>query len=322
MPAGRVPLLREALSRRIRALPRVSLQHEAPKRMSLAGAQAKLAINVDGTNWFEPLGSAASTHIVKPDHPQVEQWTHTAFNEYLCMQLAAAVGLAVPATSFQRIPESVYLVERFDRKTDRDGEVVRLPVIDACQLLGIDRTYKYRLNTAAQMIELAARCQTPAATRLALFRWSLYNLLVGNGDEHLKNLSIHLRANGIRLAPFYDLLSTAVYRSHPTLDRPDWSRAEVSLSVPGLACFGDFNRATLTELTRAIGVSASAALREATQMAMRLVQGLTGIEQRLESASADQAPSAGEWRMFRLIGHGLIGEQLRRLDLQRVSPTR
>ena len=45
------------------------------------------------------------------------------------MKLASAAGLEVPRTAFHRIPESVYLVERFDRRIGAQGEVERLPVI-------------------------------------------------------------------------------------------------------------------------------------------------------------------------------------------------
>jgi len=64
----------------------------------------------------------------------------------------------------------------------------------------------------------------------ALLRWVIFNFLIGNADAHGKNISLLLTGQGPVLAPFYDMMSTAVY---PDLtdrlamrvggeDRPDW----------------------------------------------------------------------------------------------------
>ena len=45
--------------------------------------------------------------------------------------------------------------------------------------------------------------------------------LVGNTDAPLKNLSFLVSHDGIGLAPFYDLLSTAVYETR-AFDRDGW----------------------------------------------------------------------------------------------------
>ena len=44
-----------------------------------------------------------------------------------------------------------------------------------------------------------------------MLNWALFNFLIGNADSHAKNLSFLYAAGTVRLAPFYDLLSTAVY---------------------------------------------------------------------------------------------------------------
>ena len=63
------PLPDEELSRRIADLPKTTLTRNAPKRMSLAGAQHKMLVVLKGTNLYEPVGATPSTHILKPDHP-------------------------------------------------------------------------------------------------------------------------------------------------------------------------------------------------------------------------------------------------------------
>jgi len=82
------PLPDAELSARIQALPRQPLSHGAPKRMSLAGAQHKLAVVLEQGQLWEPIGQAASTHILKPDHEQVDDYPHSVVNEWFCMRLA------------------------------------------------------------------------------------------------------------------------------------------------------------------------------------------------------------------------------------------
>lgn len=57
------------LSARIRQLPMASLNKQAAKRMSLAGAQHKMVVCFDPATGglAEPLEGSASTHILKPD---------------------------------------------------------------------------------------------------------------------------------------------------------------------------------------------------------------------------------------------------------------
>ena len=60
-------------------------------RLSLAGAQDKVAVRIEGGEVSVPLGGAPSTHILKP---AVERFDGVVFNEALCMKLAAASGLS------------------------------------------------------------------------------------------------------------------------------------------------------------------------------------------------------------------------------------
>jgi serine/threonine-protein kinase HipA len=113
------PLPYEALSQRIRGLPRSTLTREAPKRMSLAGAQHKMLAVLKGQDVYEPVGAMPSTHILKPDHPSSETYPASAYLEWLTMKLAASARLDVPAVELLHVPQPVYAIERFDRRFDR-----------------------------------------------------------------------------------------------------------------------------------------------------------------------------------------------------------
>jgi serine/threonine-protein kinase HipA len=83
-------------------------------RLSLAGAQDKVAVRIEGNDISLPLGGAPSTHILKP---AVERFNGVVFNEALCMKLAAAAGLPAARAEARNVDGIDYLlVERYDRK--------------------------------------------------------------------------------------------------------------------------------------------------------------------------------------------------------------
>lgn len=300
-PARLRPLPDAELSARIRALPRLPLDHDAPKRMSLAGAQHKLPVVLHDGGLWEPVGRAASTHLLKPDHERVDDYPHSAANEWFCMRLAAACGLPVPEVALRRVPEPVYVVRRFDRA----GEALdarRLYALDACQLLSIDRVFKYQEAHVARLVELVGVCRRPAATRLALLRWHCFNVLIGNGDAHLKNLSFLVRPDGIELAPHYDLLSTAVYRAS------GWAQADIVIPTAGAQRFGDIRRDHVIAFAQALGVPARVAIRQLQVMLEAIVPAAHRLLD-TDEASADP----GEARLLRQIVHGPLFDAVARL---------
>ena len=90
--AGMRPLPLAELSARIKAMPRIPLNTDSPKHMSLAGAQHKLAVIYKDGELFEPDGPTASTHILKPQHPEKNAYPASVFNDYLAMRVARDAG--------------------------------------------------------------------------------------------------------------------------------------------------------------------------------------------------------------------------------------
>ena len=304
LPGGGLqPLPSAELARRIDNLPRVSLGQSAPKRMSLAGAQHKLALVLQAGELYEPLGQEPSTHILKPDHPEREHYPHSAANEWFVMRLAAAMKLPVPAVELRQVPHSVYLVERFDRQRG-DGRLQRRHVLDACQLLSLDRTYKYRMATLETLQRLIELCRSKALSRQALLRWALFNALLGNNDAHLKNLSFFVGARGIELTPHYDLLSTSVY------DRDNaWGSAELSWPMGKARRFAELTRVDVLAFGAALGLPVSVTTRQLDSLLGRLPE---AADQLLDVA-LQQGLSAGELRLLRQIRHGVLADMLLQL---------
>ncbi len=208
------------------------LAGEEGVRLSLAGAQNKLPVYLDGGRICLPLGAYPSSHILKPNIPGYED---TVINEAFCMRLAALMGLPVPKVEIQFTDHlRIYIIERYDREVSQSGNLDRIHQEDFCQALGVPPGAKYEKEGGpglAQCFELIRRYSIqPAADVKTLLAWVVFNYLIGNADAHAKNISLLLPEEGPRLAPFYDLMCTAVYpeltdrmaMSVGGKNKPDW----------------------------------------------------------------------------------------------------
>jgi len=133
----------DELVRILELLPRQPLMAgEDGVRLSLAGAQDKIAVHVANGKVSIPLGGAPSTHILKL---AIERFEGLVFNEAYCLKLAEIVGLPVAKAETRTVGGIDYLlVERYDRHIDTDGNVHRLHQEDFCQALGVPSEEKYQ----------------------------------------------------------------------------------------------------------------------------------------------------------------------------------
>lgn len=294
----------EQLHARILAMPHVPLGSDAPKKMSLAGAQEKLPVVVnEGGEIFDPVGSQISTHILKPDALS-EYYPASAVNEWFCARVAQELKLNVPPVELRYLPSCVYLIERFDRAWV-NGTLVRRHALDAAQLLSLSAGSKYTMSGAKALNDVVNICRAKAPTRIALFRWALFNVLIGNHDAHLKNLSLYAGREGYSLAPHYDLLSTASWARPELVNQgPIWSDIELSFPIGDATSFRNIRREHLFQFAKEIKIPEITANREIS----RLVDGIIAAADKVmaEFEHRDDVPAnmrAGQLRMLRSIRH-------------------
>lgn len=307
------------LSVRIRRLPSVPLVHGAVKRMSLAGAQHKLAVVIRDGALFEPLGSEPSSYILKPNHPD-PSYPHSVVNEWFLMLLAGRLGLEVPHVYRRYVPEPVYLVERFDRYIDGHRRR-RRHAIDACQLLGLDRSFKYTQGSMESLARIADACRNKAQARVRLYNWLVFNVLAGNNDAHLKNLSFLVDGDGVRLAPHYDLLCTACYEAR-LFDRQGWpEQTQLAWPILGVTHFTDASHALMLKAGDALGIRTPQARRmldvqrnRIMDEALRLLRQIESESEELARQRPELAPTlAGELRCLRGMVHVVIRDMTQKL---------
>jgi serine/threonine-protein kinase HipA len=312
------PLSDEALSQRIRNLSRLSLSNGAPKRMSVAGAQNKLLVVYRQGQLFEPVGATPSTHILKPDHTS-DDYPASVINEFITMRLADRIGLQAPKVYRRYVPEPVYIVDRFDRYVDEAGQTQRRHIIDACQLLNKSRTFKNSAASLATLMECIGQCRNRASARLQLYRWLVFNVLVANDDNHLKNISFSVGKNGIDLCPPYDLLSTGTYHTKAFADhRAAWPSVPMMIPLPGATTFGEVSRSAMLAAAVALGLTKRIGERELNRIATAIPGALAALIQEVEVENVHypelvRAQLGGELRLLRTVQYLVVPEMLERV---------
>jgi serine/threonine-protein kinase HipA len=210
------------------------------------------------------------------------------------MRLAKAVGLPTAEIKIECIPEPIVLIERFDRLMSGQG-IQRLHCIDGCQALGLGVSMKYErpygdtrdvqhFRDGASLPKLFALIDTasanPAADRLALLRWIIFQILIGNTDAHGKNLSFFIDAAGLRLTPAYDLVCCLLYADARIAD------------TLAMAIGDNFNPNTLTAYDWALmadecRLNPKLVSRELTQLAKKTIAIWPTLQQQLIKDGAD-----------------------------------
>ena len=155
---------------------------------SLGGARPKASIyDNDGS-----LSIAKFPH--KADETDAVRW------EALALALAGKAAIAVPTWRVvEAAGKPVLLLRRFDR----DG-AIRVPFISAMSMIGAnDLETRSYLELADALRRYGA---APKADMQALWRRIVFNILVSNTDDHLRNHGfLYAGSSGWRLAPAYDL---------------------------------------------------------------------------------------------------------------------
>ena len=238
---------------------------EMAGHVSLSGVQRKVGLGwSSGERKTLLVAAGTSAYILKP---ATQHFPDLPENEHLCLSLAREVGIDVPEAGLIRLSDGrpALILKRFDR-TD-EGE--RLPMEDFCQLARKAPAHKYT-GSAELCGKLVQRySDAPILDLRALFRQFFFSWWIGNGDLHLKNLSLLSREiNEPRLSPAYDLVNTALYITpfefalplegkQRNLGPGDWLRFSERLRLPPKTVAFDARdlRAKAPELRRLIRTS-------------------------------------------------------------------
>ena len=198
---------------------------DTPIKFSLGGSQLKFSMIERGGRFL--LEEGDEEWIVKPPHPV---HSNVPQNEYTMMRLAAAAGIQTPEVKLVNIdavdPGGIkglsilsretlaYAIKRYDRTA-----VGRVHVEDFAQVFNVYADQEYKATNYDTVGRLIFDLFPNRFPQLAEFvRRLVVNILIGNGDAHLKNWSV-IYADKVspQLAPAYDLVSTIHYVHNDSL---------------------------------------------------------------------------------------------------------
>jgi serine/threonine-protein kinase HipA len=192
-----------------------SLPEELRDPSPVAGFRQKFSLAKTQEGRFaipKPGLGVPTTHILKipdPDHPG------EAVQEAAAAQLARECGFeAANSVALKIAGGEQLLIERFDRTIGLDGSVTRIHQEDFAQALALPHDFKYERRAnglykfdAIAIAGILNKTAFPARARDMFLRMTLFNLMIGNSDNHAKNHAFLFQFGGPPvLAPLYDLV--------------------------------------------------------------------------------------------------------------------
>jgi len=171
---------------------------------SLGGARPKANFTQsDGTLW---IGKFPAMH----DNRDAGAW------EYVAYRLGQRASLDLPSAQLVRFGDfHTFCVQRFDRVQRH-----RRFYASAMTLLRCERSEGKSYLDLAQFLQNHGDPQWLDADLEQLFRRAVFNVMIGNRDDHLRNHGFILGTNGWRLAPAFDL-NPDVGKDHHVLNLDD-----------------------------------------------------------------------------------------------------
>lgn len=125
--------------------------------------------------------------------------------EYVAMRMATLFGLNVaPVKLTKAMNKDVLLIERFDRIKSETGWR-RKSIVSALTLFGLDEIMAAHASYPDLAELIRSRFSEPNRTLHELFGRMVFNILVGNTDDHARNHAAFWDGTQLTLTPAYDI---------------------------------------------------------------------------------------------------------------------
>lgn len=209
---------------------------------AIGGAHPKVLISgEDGREYIAKL--SVSTDV----HPTIRA-------EAVAIELARRCGIDVPnAQVISSMGRDVLLVERFDRRSGG----LRRHVVSGLTMLGFDALLGARYGSYPDMLDVLREFgRAPQQMGRTLFERIVFNVAIGNNDDHARNHAAFWDGDSLDLTPAFDL--TPQVRSTDT-------------SAQAMAIGRDGSRASQFSTCVAAAADYGLPRREATEIIDRIV---------------------------------------------------
>lgn len=182
---------------------------------TISGVQAKVLCAPNGQGGYRPAGIGEPAPFIAkyPQQPLTDMAANEATTLELCRILLGLPEVVVgDLAAVDGIDGLALVVERFDRAGPQRHDKLRCEEFAQviAQPPGLDHRGKYEVGYDALGRALAFSSARLLDARRLFKRLAAY-VLVGNVDCHLKNFALVETAEGLRLAPAYDILNGYIY---------------------------------------------------------------------------------------------------------------
>lgn len=197
---------------------------------SSGGARPKVFTEIDGEGWIVKFPSSHDPQDI-------------GAQEFRFSQMAAGCGIEMSETRLlpSEICEGYFATKRFDRVEADDHPVRRLHMVSAGGLL--ETSHRIPNLDYDQLLRLTLQLTGDMSEVERMFRLMVFNVAIGNRDDHAKNFSFLFDGERWRLSPAYDLTS------NPGMN------GEHATTVNGKGC--DIEVSDMTEVGKRAGIKAS-----------------------------------------------------------------
>lgn len=168
------------------------LEYALLRGTSVGGARPKALIQDHGKNMIAKFALNSDTfNIIKA--------------EYIGMRLAKLVKLNVPLVNLHTIlGKDILMVERFDRLSNASG-TTRRSMLSGLSLLQLNE-FEARYASYRDLADIIRQqFYDPKSDLLELYKRLIFNVLIGNTDDHARNHSAFWDGKMLSLTPAYDL---------------------------------------------------------------------------------------------------------------------
>lgn len=176
-------------------------------RNSLAGMQPKVSIPNAVTIQTDRTVQQKDLIVKSYD----SEFPLLTVNEFVCMEAARYCGLEPPKTYLSENLET-YVVERFDKSID--GTKLGYEDFTTLMKKPNDPDAKYTGSYEALLKATYLYTNNPSEVE-KMYRYIVFNCLIGNGDAHLKNFALQYSPDmqNIFVSPPFDITHTLIYQT-------------------------------------------------------------------------------------------------------------
>ena len=176
-------------------------------KTSMAGMQPKVSIPNSHTIQSDSTVQQRDLIVKSFD----SEFPLLTVNEFVCMQAAQHCGLEPPKTYLSENLET-YVVERFDRSCDG----TKFGYEDFTTLMKKSNEPNAKYTSSYEALLKATYLYTGSAAEVEkMYKYIVFNCLIGNGDAHLKNFALQYSPDmkNIFVSPPFDITHTLIYKS-------------------------------------------------------------------------------------------------------------